>query len=98
MADLSIMDYESKKKTVLKDVENSGAKKIDIRICFGDEIADVEFHGGKTETFDSCPDGETRTAEILQGKYTLYQSGKMWPDAWENRVDAYDGEKIMTGK
>ena len=98
MTDLSIMDYESKKKTVLKDVENSGAEKIDIRICFGDEIADVEFSDGKTETFDSCPDGEKRTAEILQGQYTLYQDGKIWPDAWDHRTDAYDGEKIMTGK
>ena len=98
MTDLAIMDYESRKKTVLRDVENSGAEKIDIRICFGDEIADVEFHGGKLESFDSCPDGETRTAEIVQGKYTLYKNGKPWPEAWDNRADAYEGQIIITGK
>ena len=98
MTNLQIMDYEQNRKTVMRDVENSGAEKIDIRIIFGDEIADVKFPGGKTESYDSCPENQERTAEIVQGKYTLYKKGHMWPKAWDAREDAYDGQKIMTGK
>ena len=98
MTDLEIMDYERKRKTVLRNVEKSGAEKIDIRICFGDELADVRYQSGKSETFDSCPEGEMRTADKVEGKYTLYTAGNMWPDAWNRRENAYDGKKIITGK
>lgn len=98
MTDLDIMDYQRKKKTVLRNVEKSNAEQIDIRIAFGDELADVTYSSGQVETFDSCPDNEERTADKIEGQYTLYTKGHIWPDAWDKRHDAYEGEKIMTAK
>lgn len=94
MSDLTIMNYEKMRKTVLRNVEDC-AKQIDIRIAFGDELADVEYLSGKSETFDSCPEDQERTADKIEGKYLLYRAGKPFPEKWNNRRDAYDGEKIM---
>ncbi len=92
---LKIMNYKNKKKTVLTNVENAGVKQIDIRISYGDEIAVVSYVDGRTETHDSCPDGEYRTDGKIDGRYTLYTPGNPWPGKWDKRKSAYDGQRMM---